>query len=105
MHSKSSMSLPSQPLDAIPTETVRVAQAALPHSTRLRHMRDHLGAIYDHATLMALYPQRGEPAATPWRLALITVMQCAEDLSDRAAAAAVRSRMETSYWPYGREDV
>ena len=88
------MSLPVQPLDAIPAETARVAQAAFPHSTRVMQMRDHLGAIYDQFAFEALYPQRGKPAEAPWRLALITVMQFAEDLTDRAAANAVRSRID-----------
>src|ERR671918_1372546 len=91
------MSLSSQPLDAIPTETARVARAAFPRSTRVMHLRDQLGVIYDHAVLTALYPHRGKPAEAPWRLALITVMQFAEDLSDRAAADAVRSRIDWKY--------
>jgi transposase len=91
------MSLSSQPLDAIPTETARVARAAFPRSTRVMHLRDQLGIIYDHAVLTALYPHRGKPAEAPWRLALITVMQFAEDLSDRAAADAVRSRIDWKY--------
>jgi transposase len=91
------MSLPSQPLDTIPAETARVARAAFPHSTRFMQMRDALGTIYDHPAFEALYPQRGKPAEAPWRLALITVMQFAADLSDRAAATAVRSRIDWKY--------
>jgi len=91
------MSLPLQPLVAIPEETTRVARAAFPHSTRFMQMRDSLGTIYDPTAFAALYPQRGKPAEAPWRLALITVMQCAADLSDRAAAAAVRSRIDWKY--------
>jgi len=60
-------------------------------------MRDHLGAIYDQAAFEVLSPQRGQPAEAPWRLAFITVMPCAEDLSDRAAANAVRSRIDWQY--------
>src|SRR5215470_8619910 len=91
------MSLPTQPLDVIPEETTRVARAAFPHSTRFMQMRDALGTIYDHPAFEALYPQRGKPAEAPWRLALITVMQYAADLSDRAAADAVRSRIDWKY--------
>ena len=91
------MSLPSQPFDTIPEETTRVARAAFPHSTRFMQMRDALGTIYDHPAFEALYPQRGKPAEAPWRLALITVMQFAADLSDRAAADAVRSRIDWKY--------
>jgi transposase len=91
------MSLPTQPLEVIPEETTRVARAAFPHSTRFMQMRDALGTIYDHPAFEALYPQRGKPAEAPWRLALITGMQFAADLSDRAAADAVRSRIDWKY--------
>lgn len=80
------MSLPTQALAIIPAETARVAQAAFPHRTRCMQMRDALGTIYAHPALEALYPQRGKPAEAPWRLALITVIQFAAALSDRAAA-------------------
>src|SRR5215510_10228595 len=86
-----------QSFDSIFEETIRVARAAFPHSTRLMQMRDHLGAIYNQSAFEALYPQRGKPAEAPWRLALITVMQFAEDLTDRAAANAVRSRIDWKY--------
>jgi len=77
------MSLAPQSFDSTPEEIIRVARAAFPHSIRLMQMRDHLGAIYDPSAFAALYPQRGNPAEAPWRLALITVMQFAEDLTDR----------------------
>jgi transposase len=44
-----------------------------------------------------LFPGRGRPAEAPWRLALVTVLQFAEGLSDRAAADAVRSRLDWKY--------
>ena len=40
------MSLMPQPFTAIPKETVRIAQAAFPKSTRFMTMRDQLGSIY-----------------------------------------------------------
>jgi transposase len=91
------MSRSSQPLDTIPTETARVAQAAFPRSTRAMHLRARLGVIDAHAERTALYPHRGKPAEAPWRLALIPVLQFAEELSDRAAADAVRSRIDWKY--------
>ena len=45
----------------------------------------------------ALFPRRGQPAEAPWRLALVLVMQYVEDLSDRQAADAVRSRIDWKY--------
>ena len=41
-----------------------------------------------------LYPKQGQPACPPWRLALITLMQFREGLSDRQAAEAVRARID-----------
>lgn len=45
----------------------------------------------------ALYPTHGQPTVSPWRLALICVMQFIEDLSDRQTAEAVRSRIDWKY--------
>ena len=45
----------------------------------------------------ALFPTRGQPAEAPARLALATVLQFAEGLSDRQAADAVRSRIDWKY--------
>src|SRR4051812_11525510 len=44
-----------------------------------------------------LYPRRGQPALPPRKLALVTVLQFAEDLSDRRAADAVRGRIDWKY--------
>jgi transposase len=38
-------------------------------------------------------PARGQPAEALWQLALTTVMPCAEGVSDRQAADAVRRRI------------
>jgi transposase len=91
------MSLPVYHLHAIPAETVRVARAAFPKGTVYMKMRDELGQLYEDATFAALFPARGQPAAPPWRLALILVMQFAEGLSDRQAADAVRARIDWKY--------
>jgi transposase len=57
-------------------------------------MRDELGTIYHDHLFAHLFPARGQPVEAPWRLALTTVMQFAEGLSDRQAADAVRSRID-----------
>ncbi len=57
-------------------------------------MRDTLGTIYANADFADLFPRRGQPAEAPWRLALVTIMQFAESLTDRQAADAVRSRID-----------
>jgi Transposase domain (DUF772) len=58
------------------------------------HLCDRLGAIHDDQLLAPLFPARGRPAASPWRVALITVIQFADGLSDRQAANASRGRIE-----------
>src|SRR3954454_19667221 len=60
-------------------------------------MRNELGAVYDDRMFASLYPARGQPAHSPWRLALVTVLQFAEGLSDRQAADAVRGRIDWKY--------
>jgi transposase len=91
------MSLHPQEILPVPEETRRVAQAAFPRGNVYMRMRDELGAIYDDQLFAPLFPVRGQPAASPWRLALTTVMQFAEGLSDRQAADAVRSRIDWKY--------
>jgi transposase len=51
----------------------------------------------DDACFAPLFARRGRPAEAPWRLALVTVMQLAEGLSDRQAAEAVRARIDWKY--------
>ena len=58
---------------------------------------DRLGTIYHDAQFAALFPTRVQPSEAPARLALATVLQCAEGLSDRQAADAVRSRLDWIY--------
>jgi transposase len=91
------MSLIPTDLQTIPAETRRVAQAAFPKGNLYLRLRDELGPLYEDATFADLFPQRGRPAESPGRLALITVFQFAEGLSDRAAAAAVQSRIDWKY--------
>jgi transposase len=93
------MSLKVEPteLQAIPEETVRVARAAFPKDSRAMQLRDHLGTVYADARFAALFAVRGRPAEAPWRLALVTVLQFGEGLSDRQAADAVRGRLDWKY--------
>jgi transposase len=91
------MSLHPRDILPVPEETRRVAQAAFPRGNIYIRMRDELGAIYDDQLFAPLFPARGQPAEAPWRLALTTVMQFAEGLSDRQAADAVRSRIDWKY--------
>ena len=91
------MSLHPQAIPPVPEETARIARAAFSKGNFYMRMRDELGTIYDDTVFSGLYSQRGQPAAPPWRLALITVMQYVENLSDRQAAEAVRARIDWKY--------
>jgi len=60
-------------------------------------MKDTLGEVFEDEDFAHLFPSRGQPAMAPWRLALVTIMQFAEGLSDRQAADAVRGRIDCKY--------
>src|SRR5215469_6125054 len=60
-------------------------------------MRDELGTSYEDTDFADLFPSRGQPAEAPWRLALVTLMQYGEGLTDRQAADAVRTRIDWKY--------
>ncbi|PZO22610.1 MAG: IS1182 family transposase [Leptolyngbya foveolarum] len=91
------MSLHPQSIKPVPTETVRVAKAAFPKGNPYLTLRDELGPIFKDSDFEALFATRGQPALPAWRLALVTVMQFRENLSDRQAADAVRSRIDWKY--------
>src|SRR5512144_1292138 len=81
----------------VPEEPRRLAQAASPKGTLCLRIGDHLGTIYQDSQFTALFPARGQPAEAPARLALVTVLQFVEGLSDRQAADAVRGRIDWKY--------
>src|SRR5215813_10882152 len=91
------MSLHAQPFTAVPAETARVARASFPRGNIYMRLRDEIGAIYEDTAFASLFSTRGQPAEAPGRLALVTIMQYAEGLSDRQAADAVRSRIDWKY--------
>src|SRR5262249_16276870 len=91
------MSLHLHAVYPIPTETQQVAHAAFPKGTLCLHIADMLGPIDADALLTDLFPRRGQPAEAPARLALVTVLQFVENLSDRRAADAVRGRIDWKY--------
>jgi transposase len=91
------MSLQPREIPPVPEETQRVARAAFPKGNVYVHLRDEIGTIFDDPLFAPWFPTRGQPAESPWCLALITVMQFVEGLSDRQAAEAVRARIDWKY--------
>ena len=92
------MSLRPQPsIPPVPDDTARIARAAFRRGNPCLLLHDQLGAVFDDAGFADLYPKRGQPAYAPWRLALVTLLQFREGLSDRQAAEAVRARIDWKY--------
>jgi transposase len=85
------------PIEPVPPETARIAQAAYPKGNRYLRLADELDTLFTDDAFLALFPTHGQPALPPWRLALVTLLQFAEGLSDRQAAEAVRSRIDWKY--------
>ncbi|MBC8100295.1 MAG: IS5/IS1182 family transposase, partial [Armatimonadetes bacterium] len=77
------MTLHPRYIPDVPEETVKVAKAAFRKGNRYMQMRDELGTLFSDEQFMDLFPQVGQLAESPWRLALVTVMQFAENLTDR----------------------
>src|SRR5512135_227346 len=91
------MSLHPQLDYPIPEETRRVAHAAFPAGNLCLRIADELGNLYRDDQFADLFPDRGQPALAPARLALASVLQFVEGLSDRQAADAVRGRIDWKY--------
>ena len=91
------MSLEYQPMPPVPIETARIAKAAFPKGNPSLTLRDELGLLFSDLDFAGLFSHTGQPAVPPWQLALITVMQFRENLSDRQTADAVRSRIDWKY--------
>src|SRR5437667_12738489 len=91
------MSMKPYGLEPIPEETRRLVERLFPKGTMVTQLRDALGPIYSDEPFAHLFPRRGRAAEAPWRLALVTVLQALENLSDRQAAEMVRGRLDWKY--------
>src|SRR6266498_761335 len=89
--------LAKRAIGSIPEETVRIARAACPKGTLAMRLRDTLAELYQDEQFAALYPVEGQPVYARWRLAIVTVLQYVEGLTDRQAADAVRERIDWKY--------
>ncbi|WP_415788974.1 IS1182 family transposase [Deinococcus saxicola] len=91
------MSLKPAVTSEIPELTQQVARAAFPKGCAAMRLRDEFGMLYQDADFADLFPKRGQPALPAWRLALVTVLQFLENVSDRQAADQVRGRIDWKY--------
>lgn len=91
------MSLKGPLFSVIPADTERVAKAAFPNGNRYLLLRDTFGPLFSSIDFQQLFSAEGRAAEDPARLAVITILQFAEHLSDEQAANAVRSRIDWKY--------
>lgn len=88
------MSLRPEPIGPVPVQTARVAHAAFPRGNPSLRVVDAVGTLFCGTQFADRYSREGQPAEDPARLALVTIFQFAEGLSDRQAADAVRGRID-----------
>src|SRR5258708_35689322 len=81
----------------VPEETARVAHTACRKNSPAMLIRDELECLYEDETFRALYPSCGQHGISPWQLAVVSILQYVEGLSDRQAAEAVRVRIDWEY--------
>jgi transposase len=91
------MSLRAPIVYCLPDDTARVARAAFPKGNAYLRVHEALGPLYTNPQFAGLFPKDGQPAIAPAQLALVTIFQFAEGLSDRQAADAVRGRIDWKY--------
>ncbi|MEU9015819.1 transposase [Streptomyces sp. NPDC048479] len=76
----------------VPEQTVLVARAAFAKGSLATRVRDRLAEVFADEPFAETFGVRGAPGLSPGALCLVTVLQFAEDLTDRQAAAmAVRA--------------
>ncbi|MEU1466184.1 transposase [Streptomyces sp. NPDC005727] len=81
----------------VPELTARVVRASFPKGTLAIRIREALGPLFKDSSFAQAFPGRGRPAISPGALALVSVLQYAEGLSDRQAAEQVRARMDWKF--------
>jgi transposase len=91
------MSMQPRPWPEVPAETARVARRAFRRGALAMRARDELGAWYEDTDFAGAYRARGRPGISPAQLAMVTVLQFTENLTDRQAADAVRARLDWKY--------
>lgn len=86
-----------RPWPPVPPETGKIARSAFRKGTLAMRVRDQLGSWCDDEAFAAVYGVRGAPGISPAQLAMVTVLQFTENLTDRQAADAVRGRLDWKY--------
>lgn len=93
------MSMRPQPWPEPSAEIVAAVRAMYPEGRVPLPVaiRDQLGELFTDETFGAAFAARGKPGWSPGRLSLVTVLQMAENLTDRQAAEAAREKISWKY--------
>jgi transposase len=91
------MSVQPRPWPEVPEQTAAVARAAFPRGTLAMRVREELPGLFADEQFASAFGVRGKPGISPGQLALVTVLQFTENLTDRQAADAVRGRIDWKY--------
>jgi len=91
------MSLKVRPVPPIPDDIATVVRQILPASHALVVLGEQLTDFIADEAFADLYPAEGRPALSPALLALVTVLQYWEFLSDRQATHMVITRLDWKY--------
>jgi transposase len=81
----------------MPEDLARLGAILLPEDSPYRLIGEQLYAQYENAAFADLYHAEGKPALPPVDLLFVLALQALEDLGDRAAADAVRLRLDWKY--------
>src|SRR5919198_5869308 len=82
------MSMQPRPWPEVPESTVRVARAAFPKGSLAMRVRDELGPLFADEQFAQAFGRRGRRGISPGQLALVSVLQFADNLTDRQGARA-----------------
>ncbi|WP_438289529.1 IS1182 family transposase [Streptomyces sp. HUAS TT7] len=81
----------------VPAQTAEVARLAFPKGCLCMRIREVIGPLFADEDFVDLFPRRGQPAWPPHQLAIVSVLQFVEGLSDRQAATALRGRIDWKF--------
>src|ERR1700748_2559139 len=87
------MSMQPHPWPEVPASTAKIAKRAFRKRSLAMRARDELGAWCQDEAFSATYGTRGAPGISPAQLAMVTVLQFTENLTNRQAADQVRGRV------------
>jgi transposase len=91
------VSLQPMSIPPVPADTARLAKVVFKKGNLYMTIGDQIGYLFADIDFADLYAADGSPAISPARLALVTIFQFMEHVTDREAAELVRARIDWKY--------